>query len=171
MARKKTKKTTRRRSSGRRGMGAINPGNLLTQIGGVLAGVAAAGYVNKLALGNQSENVKAIVPIALGIATPAFLLKSDFGRALGAGMVAYGGSKFLQKAGLAGLGAAEDEMSVTISGDDLSVVAGDQDFAMAGDSDFAMAGDNDAQISVLAGTDTEEYAAMEADEQYYTDLA
>lgn len=170
MARKSKKTTRRRRSSGRRSMGAINPGNLLTQIGGVLAGVAAAGYVNKLALGNQSENVKAIVPIALGIATPAFLLKSDFGKALGAGMIAYGGNKFLQKAGLAGLG-ADDDMSVTISGDDLSVVAGDQDFAMAGDSDFAMAGDNDAQISVLAGTDTEEYAAMEADEQYYTDLA
>ncbi|NBV95865.1 MAG: hypothetical protein EBR90_03630, partial [Actinobacteria bacterium] len=89
--------------------------------------------------------------------------------ALGAGMVAYGGSKFLQKAGLAGLGAA-DEMSVTISGDDLSVVAGADDFAMAGDSDYAMAGENDAQISVLAGTDTEEYAAMEADEEYYTGL-
>lgn len=167
MARKRTKKTTRRRSS-RRGMGAINPGNMLTQIGGVLAGVAAAGYINKLALSNQSDTIKAVAPIALGIAVPSLILKSEFGRALGAGMVAYGGGKFLQKAGLAGLGAAEDEMSVTISGDDLSVVAGDQDFAMAGDDDYAMAGD---EISVLAGTDTEEYAAMEADEQYYTDMA
>lgn len=166
---RKSKKTTRRRSS-RRGMGAtkIKAGSLLTDIGGVLAGVAAAGYLTKLALKNQSENIQAFAPIALGIATPAFLLKNNFGRALGAGMIAYGGSKFLQKAGLAGLGAAEDEMSVTISGDDLSVVAGDQDFAMAGDDDFAMAGD---EISVLAGTDTEEYAAMEADEQYYTDMA
>ena len=170
MARKSRKKSSpRRRSSRRRGMGAINAGNLLTQVGGVLAGVAAAGYINKLALKNQSENVQALAPIALGIATPAFLLKSQFGQALGAGMVAYGGSKFLQKAGLAGLGAA-DEMSVTISGDDLSVVAGADDFAMAGDSDYAMAGENDAQISVLAGTDTEEYAAMEADEEYYTGL-
>ena len=169
MARRKShKKTTRRR----RGMGAtkIKAGSLLTDIGGVLAGVAAAGYLTKLALKNQSDNVQALAPIALGIATPAFLLKNNFGRALGAGMIAYGGSKFLQRAGLAGLGAA-DEMSVTISGDDLSVVAGDSDYAMAGDSDYAMAGDDDNQISVLAGTATEEAAAMEADEQYYTDLA
>jgi hypothetical protein len=93
-------------------MGAINAGNLLTQVGGVLAGVAAAGYINKLALRNQSENVQALAPIALGIATPAFLLKSQFGQALGAGMVAYGGSKFLQKAGLAGLGAADEPSAV-----------------------------------------------------------
>lgn len=167
MARKRTKKSSRRRSS-RRGVGAIKASNMLTQIGGVLAGVAAAGYINKLALSNQSDTIKAAAPIALGIAVPAFILKTEFGRALGAGMVAYGGGKFLQKAGLAG---TEEDMSVTISGDDLSVVAGTDDYAMAGDSDFAMAGDNDAQISVLAGTDTEEYAAMEADEQYYTDLA
>jgi len=167
MARKKTKKTSRRRRSfGRRGVGAINPGNLLTQIGGVLAGVAAAGYVNKLALSNQSENVKAIVPIGLGIAVPAFLLKSDFGKALGAGMIAYGGNKFLQKAGLAGMG-ADDEMSVTISGDDLSVVAGDDEYAMAGN--YAMAGDD--QISVLAGTDDlTEMANFEADEDYTANI-
>lgn len=164
MAKRKTKKShSRRRRTGRRGIGAINTGNLLTQIGGVLAGVAAAGYLNKLALKNQSENVQALAPIALGIATPAFLLKNNLGQALGAGMIAYGGSKFLQRAGLAGVGAS-DEMSVTISGDDLSVVAGADDFAMAGDDDFAMAGD---EISVLAGTNTEEYAAMEAEEEYY----
>jgi len=165
MARKKTKKTSRRRrSSGRRGVGAINPGNLLTQIGGVLAGVAAAGYINKLALANQSETVKAAAPIALGIAVPAFLLKSDFGKALGAGMVAYGGTKLLQKAGLAG---TDDEMAITISGDDLSVVAGADDFAMAGD--YAMAGDE--QISVLAGTeDLNEMANFEDDETYTSSI-
>jgi hypothetical protein len=167
MARKKTRKTTRSRR--RRSVGAtgkINAGNLLTQIGGVLAGVAAAGYVNKLALSSQSDNVKAIVPIALGIATPAFLLKSDFGKALGAGMIAYGGNKFLQKAGLAGLG-ADDDMSVTISGDDLSVVAGADDYAIAGD--YAMAGDE--QISVLAGTeDLNEMAGFEADEEYNSSI-
>jgi len=164
MAKRKTKrKSYSRRRSSRRGLGAINAGNLLTTIGGTLAGVAAAGYLNKLALANQSDNVKAIAPIALGIATPAFLLKTPFGQALGAGMIAYGGSKFLQRAGLAGVG-QDDEMAVTISGDDLSVVAGADDFAMAGDDDYAMAGD---EISVLAGTNTEEYAAMEADEEYY----
>lgn len=166
MAKRKTKKSYKsRRRSGGRGLGAINAGNLLTQVGGVLAGVAAAGYLNKLALKNQSETVQSVAPIALGVAVPAFLLKSDFGKALGMGMVAYGGSKFLQRAGLG----ATDDYSVTISGDDLSVVAGDGDYALAGASDYAMAGDGD-EISVLAGTQTEEQAAMEEDETYYTNI-
>jgi len=163
MAKRRKKSHTSRRRRSRRGMGAINPGNLLSQVGGVLAGVAAAGYLNKLALKNQSETIQAVAPIALGIAVPALLLKNDFGKALGSGMVAYGGAKFLQKAGLAGT----DDLSVTISGDDLSVLAGADDYAMAGGSDYAMAGEDDPQISVLAGTETEELAAMEADEEHY----
>lgn len=165
MAKRRKKSSTRRRRSGRRGLGAINAGNLLTQVGGVLAGVAAAGYLNKLALKNQSETIQSVAPIALGVAVPAFLLKSDFGKALGMGMVAYGGSKFLQKAGLG----ATDDYSVTISGDDLSVVAGADDFAMAGGSEYAMAGD-DGEVSVLAGTETEENAAIEADEDYTANI-
>jgi hypothetical protein len=174
MARKKTKKTTRRRSS-RRGMGAtkFNTSELLTQIGGVVAGVAAAGYANKLLFANVSDPAKKetysmITPLALGVALP-MLSKNKFAQYAGLGAIALAGTKFLTKQGV--IGAAEDEMSISISGDDLSVVAGDSDFAMAGDSDFAMAGEGeDSGISVLAGTDTEEYAAMEADEQYYTDL-
>jgi len=148
----KKRKTTRRRSTRRRGVGATNPGNILMQLGGVVAGVAAAGYLNKLALSSQSENVQAAVPIAVGIALPMFM-KNEFAKNLGAGMVAYGGGKFLQKAGL---GETDEMETITISGDDLSVIAGDDDFAMAGDDlsviagddDFAMAGD---EISVLAG--------------------
>ena len=81
-------------------------------------------------------------------------------------MVAYGAGKFLAKAGLAG----DDDVTLSISGDDLSVVAGlDDDDAMAGD--FAMAGDyamaGDENISVLAGTDDiNEAASIEADEEY-----
>jgi len=163
MARRKTKKTPRRRSS--RKMGAIKTSNMLTSIGGVIAGVAAAGYLNKLALKNQSATVQAAAPIALGLAIPALLLKSEFGRFLGAGMVAYGGGKFLSKAGLAGM----EEDTLSISGADLSVVAGD--YAMAGDEDEFMGGDyamaGDEQISVLAGTDDiNELAAFEEDEAY-----
>lgn len=154
----KKRKTSRRRTTRRRrGVGATNPGNILMQLGGVVAGVAAAGYLNKLALSSQSENVQAAVPIAVGIALPMFM-KNEFAKNLGAGMVAYGGGKFLQKAGL---GEADDSMdeAITISGDDLSVIAGDDDFAMAGDDlsviagddDFAMAGD---EISVLAGIES-----------------
>ena len=172
MARKSRKKSSpRRRSSRRRGMGAINPSNLITQIGGVLAGVAAAGYANKLLFANVSDPAKKetysmIAPLALGVALP-MISKNRFAEYAGLGAISLAGTKFLTKQGVIG---AADEMSVTISGDDLSVVAGADDFAMAGDSDYAMAGENDAQISVLAGTDTEEYAAMEADEEYYTGL-
>lgn len=152
----KRRKTTKRRSS-RRSVGALKSGNMLVSIGGVLAGVVAAGYINKLALKSQSATIQAIVPIAAGIALPMFV-KSELGKFAGAGMIAYGGSKFLASAGL---GATEDDMSVTISGDDLSVIAGDDNFAMAGDEEFAMAGDyGDSGISVLAGTDDADLMQM-----------
>ena len=168
MARRKTKKSQPRRRTSRR-MGAINTSNMLTSIGGVIAGVAAAGYLNKLALKNQSATIQAAAPIALGIAVPALLLKSEFGRFLGAGMVAYGGGKFLAQAGLAGT----EEDAFSISGDDLSVVAGD--FAMAGDDEDGMGGDyamaGDENISVLAGTeDLNELASFEEDEKYASEI-
>jgi hypothetical protein len=154
----KRRKTTKRRSS-RRSVGALKSGNMLVSIGGVLAGVVAAGYINKLALKSQSSTIQAIVPIAAGIALPMFV-KSELGKFAGAGMIAYGGSKFLASAGL---GATEDDMSVTISGDDLSVIAGDDNFAMAGDEEFAMAGEyGDSGISVLAGTDDSDLIQMSA---------
>jgi hypothetical protein len=149
--RKTTKRTHRRRKVS--GMGKLNPSGMLTTIGGVLIGTAAAGFVAKKFLSAQNETIQAIVPIALGIATPMFL-KSDLGKYAGAGMVAVGGLKLFQKFGIAGIGETDVMLPVGISGDDnLSVLAGD-DYAMAGD-DYAMAGDDD--ISVLAGLDESEY--------------
>jgi hypothetical protein len=165
MARRKTtrKKTTRRRSS-KRGMGAINVQSTLMTIGGVLGGVAIAGYLNKTVLSTMNSKVQIGAPIGLGAVMP-MLLKSDLGKNLGLGMIAYGGSKLLSSFGVAGM---EDTDTFQISGDDLSVVAGDDDvFAMAGDDDFALAGDDDFamagdesefamagdEISVLAGID------------------
>lgn len=112
------------------------------QLGGVIAGVAAAGYLNKLVLKNQSENIQSLAPIAAGIAMP-LILKSEFGKNLGAGMVAYGGAKFLQKAGLG----AMDDADIMISGDDLSVISGGDEFAIAGDDEFAIAGDDEFAIA------------------------
>jgi hypothetical protein len=138
MARKKTKKTSRRRTTRRRGIGAVNPADMLTSIGGVLAGVAIAGYANKLLLSSQSQMIQKVAPLALGIITP-MVIKSELGKNIGNGMIAYGGAKILQGFGLAG----DDVEEFSISGDELSVVAGD---VMAGS--FAMAGDN---LAVLAG--------------------
>ena len=149
------RKTTKRKSTRRRkmsGMGKLNAGSMLSTIGGVLVGTAAAGFIAKRFLSAQNETIQAVVPIALGIATPMFL-KSELGKYAGAGMIAVGGLKLFQKFGIAGIGETDVMLPVAINGDDLSVLAGD-DFAMAGD-DFAMAGDDD--ISVLAGLDESEY--------------
>ena len=165
MARRKTtrrKTTTRRRS--KRGMGALNVQSTLMSIGGVMAGVAVAGYLSKSVLSTLDSKVQMAIPIGLGVALP-MVMKSELGKNLGLGMIAYGGSKLLSSFGLAGIG--EDTDTFQISGDDLSVVAGDDmfamagdddTFAMAGDDDFAMAGDDDTfamagDISVLAGID------------------
>lgn len=149
MAKRKTKKTgrSRRRVSG---VGAINAANLLTTIGATLGGVVAAGYLNKLALQGRSNMIQAVVPVGIGLFLPKFL-KGPAGQFAGAGFIAYGGTKFLQNMGLAGLGDTMD-IPVSISGDgDVSVIAGPDEFAMAGD-EFAMAGDGYG-VSVLAGDD------------------
>jgi hypothetical protein len=156
MARKR--KTTRRKTTSRRrrmsGVGKLNAGSILQTIGGIAAGTLAAGLISKKLLGSQNELIQTLVPVALGIATPMFM-KSELGKMAGAGMVAYGTTKFLAKYSLAGVGADYIDLPVAVSGDDLSVIAGDDDFAMAGDDDYAMAGDDN--LSVIAGYDDMDY--------------
>jgi hypothetical protein len=157
----KRRKTTKRRTSRRRSVGALKTSNLLVSIGGVLAGVAAAGYANKLLFDKVADEKKktmytSIMPIAAGIALPMFI-KSELGKFAGAGMVAYGGGKFLSSMGLAGIGDADTmEFPVSISGDDnLSSLAGSSDpFAMAGD--YAIAGDELSSLAGLGAFDDED---------------
>jgi len=145
MARKKRspKTTTRRRRSVR----GVNVNDLVMSFGGVLVGVAAAGYINKLALKNQSQTIQAVAPLVLGAIVP-MVVKNDIGKFAGMGMFAYGGMMFLKKAGLgdiAGLG--DDGSTITISGDDLSTIAGDDLSTLAGDEIFAMAGNDDFSMA------------------------
>lgn len=152
MAKRRTKKpsTRRRRVSG---VKALNAQNLLTTIGATLGGVVAAGYLNKLALSGRSNTIQAAVPVAIGLFLPKFV-KGPMGQFAGAGFIAYGGTKFLQNFGLAGLGETMD-IPVSISGDgDVSVIAGPDEFAMAGD-EFAMAGEGYG-VSVLAGDELDQ---------------
>ena len=138
-SRKSRKKTTYRRKSRRMsGMGKLSTAGILSSVGGVIAGTVVAGIVTKKLLSSQSEMIQAIVPVALGVATPMFV-KSEFGKFAGAGMISVGAVKLLAKYGLAGIGEDTMDIPVQIAGDDLSVIAGD---------DFAMAGDD---LSVLAG--------------------
>jgi hypothetical protein len=150
MARRKrtSRKTSRRRTRRVSGIGKLNTGAIISSVGGVLVGTAVAGILTKKLLASQSEMIQAIVPVALGVATPMFV-KSEFGKFAGAGMISVGAVKLLAKYGLAGIGEDTMDIPVRIAGDDLSVIAGDDDFAMAGDDDFAMAGDDN--LSVLAG--------------------
>lgn len=131
---KKTKGRSRRR------VGAINAGSLITDIAGVAVGAAAAGFITSKVLGKQSDTVKAIAAVGLGVLTPRFV-KSDIGRAAGNGMIAVGTIALLKKSGfVSGLG--EDGVEVTMG--ELPVMAGDD--VMNGDDMPVMAGED-----VMAG--------------------
>lgn len=137
MAKRKHHKTKRHHSRRRRhGLGAIDMGGMITTIAGVAVGAAAAGFVRKQFLSNQSEAIKMIAPVVLGVATPMFI-KSDLGKAAGAGMIAVGALSALQKAGIAGPG---DAVEISMAGFDELPVIGEinpQGKAMAGDEIMA----------------------------------
>lgn len=151
MARRKKTKSAPRRRRRVSGVGKLNAGSMMTSVAGVALGSIAASLLVKKMLSSQSETIQGIAPIALGIAIPMFI-KNDLAQKAGYGMIAVGVGKFLSKLNIAGVGDADEFATVSVSGDDLSVLAGDDDFAMAGDDEFAMAGD---ELSVLAGLDEE----------------
>ena len=161
MARKKShKKTTRRRRMSGIGAGKMNLTNIATTIGGALLGVAGAGYINKLLFAKTADAKKkemytTLLPMALGVATPMMFKGKKWAEFAGAGMIAYGGSKFLKKQGL--IGATDESFEVSVganefamAGDDLSTMAGDDDYSLSG-YDYAMSGDDN--VSTIAGLD------------------
>lgn len=153
MARKKShKKSYRRRRMS--GVGKLNATNIATTIGGALAGVAVAGYVNKLLFAKTTDTSKkqmytTILPIALGVATPMLMKGKKWAEYAGAGMIAYGGSKFLAKQGL--IGADDDSFEVSVGANDFAMAGDDMVSTIAGDDDYAMSGDD--MVSTLAGLD------------------
>jgi len=155
MARRKSKSKKTSRTRRRRSVRGVNMNDVLMSFGGVVAGVAAAGYLNKLALQKQSSTIQTVAPIALGIIIP-MVVKNDLGKYAGLGMFAYGGIKFLQKAGLGEIAGLGDEgETITISGDELSTLAGDDLSTLAGDDIFAVAGGDD--YFAMAGAEEEEF--------------
>lgn len=136
------RKSSRKRTIRRRRVGGINAGNLVTNIAGVAVGAAAAGFITSKLLGKQSDTIKSIAAIGLGVLTPTFI-KSDIGKAAGNGMVAVGTIQLLKKSGF--VSGLEDGVEVTMG--ELPVI-GD---VMAGDDGMpVMAGDD-----VMAGFDEE----------------
>lgn len=153
MARKKShKKSYRRRRMS--GVGKLNATNIATTIGGALVGVAGAGYINKLLFNKTADAQKkqmytTLLPMALGIATPMLFKGKKWAEYAGAGMIAYGGSKFLAKQGL--IGADDDSFEVSVGADDFAMAGDDMVSTIAGDDDYAMSGDD--MVSTLAGLD------------------
>lgn len=144
MARRR--KSTRKRTTRRRRMGAVGKANITAALGivaGAVIGKKVAGFIPV-----GDERIKNAAVLAIGVAFP-MILKGDMGKAIGNGMIAAGG------AGLVGqlvpaLGQADDTMDFPVTvgeiPDSISVIAGNDD---------VMAGDD---LSVLAG--------MEEDDMY-----
>lgn len=154
--RKKSKKAAPRRRRRVSGVGKMDVGGMIMNVAGVAIGTVVASIVIKKALASQSEMIQGAVAIVAGAAIP-MLVKNDIAKSAGYGMMAVGVTKLLAKMNIAGVGDA-DEYTVSVSGDDLSVLAGgDEDgFAMAGDDDGYgnfLSGD---MLSVLAGIGEDE---------------
>jgi hypothetical protein len=139
----KRKHTTKKRHHRRRKMSGINAGELVTNIAGVAVGAAAAGFITSKVLGSQSDTIKAVAAIGLGVATPIFM-KSPIGKAAGSGMIAVGVINLLKKSGfVSGLG--DDGVEVTLG--DIPVVSGVD--VMAGMDDMPVV----SGVDVMAGDD------------------
>lgn len=142
MARRR--KSTRKRTSRRRRMGAVGKANITAALGiiaGAVIGKKVAGFIPV-----GDDRIKSAAVLGIGLAFP-MILKGDLGKAIGNGMIAAGG------AGLVGqlvpaLGAMDDTMDFPVTvgeiPDSISVIAG---------NDSVMAGDD---LSVLAGMDEDD---------------
>jgi len=142
MAKRKKKAAPRRRRSSGRKMGALGKGFIM-DAAGLVAGAVGARILTSSPkiLPNLDPKIKSAGVIALGVFFPK-LLKGNFGKSIGDGMIAAGGLGLLQATNV--LGAIDSSMDIPVSvmaGDDLSVISG-------------YSQDN---LSVIAGMD-EEYA-------------
>ena len=142
MARRK--RSTKRKGSRRRRMGAVGKANITAALGIIAGAVIGKKVAGIIPVGD--ERIKNAAVLGIGLAFP-MILKGDIGKAIGNGMIAAGG------AGLVGnlvptLGAMDDTMTFPVTvgevPDSISVIAG---------NDGVMAGDD---LSVLAGMDEDE---------------
>ena len=150
MARKRKKCTTRRRK--RYGMGAV--GTSATTILSVVAGAVAGKFIQSKLSSKVNPKILAGGQIVAGIFLPK-LVKNEFMKGVGVGMIANGGVTALSEFGvLAGIGA--DDMTI-------EYIGGSEDIAtIAGDDEIGFDGSN--SIQTIAGVD-DEIGAFE-DEMY-----
>lgn len=99
------RKSTPKRRSSRRRMGAIGKAGMGTALYTIAGAIAAQAVTKYVPIGN--DKIKAAIPFALGMFLPK-LIKGSVGQGLGTGMVAVGGLKLIQSFGvLNGLGAVD----------------------------------------------------------------
>lgn len=142
---KRRKKSSRRRRGGRR-MG--EPGGMIQSALGVVAGAVIGRLVAKKVLPNIDERIKNAGVLVLGTLVMPRIVKGEWGKTLGAGMIASGGIGLVGTV-LPGIGAmAEDSidfpMTVGEVPDNISVIAGDS--VMAGDDLSVISGDDEEDI-------------------------
>jgi len=106
-------------------MGALGKGFIMNAAG-LVAGAVGARILTSSPkiLPNLDPKIKSAGVIALGVLFPK-LLKGNFGKSIGDGMIAAGGLGLLQATNV--LGAIDSSMDIPVSvmaGDDLSVIAG-----------------------------------------------
>ena len=108
--RRKSKKTTARRYSRRRSVGAVG-GNLVMELAGLTAGALVARNIGKIAP-KLNPQILSAGKVALGVALPMFV-KSPIMKSIGNGMVAVGGVELI---GSFVHGLAGDDDVVLLSG-------------------------------------------------------
>lgn len=158
MARRRKKSSPVKRR--RRSVGAVGKaGNVVATVAGIAAGAVAARLIANYA-GKMSTSIDpkiiAAGQVALGVFMPK-LVKSKIGVDLGHGMIAMGGFSLAQSLGVvSGIGAADDEMEVTLSGTELlSPINGyGEDF---GYSDQMNGTNGSSDLDIISGMDDYSY--------------
>lgn len=137
-----SKRKTKKKSSGRRrrvsGISGGASGMFMAAVA-IAGGAVVAEMVSSKVAPDMDEKYKGLALVAVGTVLPKFILKSELGKNVGAGMVAVGAVKALRSFGvISGVGGDYLELPVALNGtsDNLNVIAGLED-----------------PISVIAGMD------------------
>lgn len=136
-----------------RRMSGVKGGGVAMEVLAIAGGAIAAKFLTKALAGKVNDKVLSGIVLAGGVFLPKFV-KGDFGKGLGAGMIATGSIGMLNSFGvLQGIGAPDDSYTMEfISGtDELHTIsdAGELDH----ENEFAMAGAGVGELTVLSGVD------------------
>ena len=152
MARRKHHKKHRNRRRRHSGIGAT--GSDMMTVAGLLAGAVAGKVIANKLLPNVNPKYTALGQVAAGFVLPK-VVKNNFVKAIGAGMIVNGGMSALSSFGvLSGIGADDTSVEFISGVSDIETIAG-MDDEISGSED----------IQTIAGIGEDEIGAFE-DEMY-----